>query len=180
RIASHEAREPQLRVALERAKEGRGQLVAVVGEPGVGKSRLYWEVVRSHRTEGCLVLASRSVSYGQATSYLPVSDLLKAYFAIEARDDPRRLREKVTGRVLSLDEALRPTLPAFLALLDLAVVGKLSTKPSSTAWVGELIQWRSSKTRTTAWTQLWRSSLRWKASRVSRRRGTGRHHRHPT
>ena len=55
------------------------------------------------------------------TSYLPVIDLLKGYFAIEARDDPRRLHEKVTGRLLSLDESLRPTLLAFLALLDLTV-----------------------------------------------------------
>ena len=46
-------------------------------------------------------------------------DLLKAYFAIEARDDTRRMREKVTGRLLSPDESLRPTLPAILALLDL-------------------------------------------------------------
>jgi class 3 adenylate cyclase len=111
----------QLRIALDRAKGGHGQVVAVVGEPGVGKSRLYWEFVHSHRTEGCLVLESRSVSYGQATSYLPVIDLLKAYFAIEGRDDPRRVREKITGRLLSLDESLRPTLPAFLALLDLPV-----------------------------------------------------------
>jgi predicted ATPase len=111
----------QIRLALERALGRHGQVVAVVGEPGVGKSRLYWELVHSPRTEGCLVLESRSVSYGNATSYLPVIDLLKAYFAIEARDDPRRLREKVTGRLLTLDESLRPTLPAFLALLDLPV-----------------------------------------------------------
>jgi tetratricopeptide (TPR) repeat protein len=111
----------QLRVALDRAKAGHGQVVAVVGEPGVGKSRLYWEFVHSHRTEGCLVLESRSVSYGQATSYLPVIDLLKGYFALETRDDPRRLREKVTGRLLTLDESLRPTLRALLALLDLAI-----------------------------------------------------------
>jgi class 3 adenylate cyclase len=111
----------QLRLALERAGGGHGQVVGVVGEPGVGKSRLYWEFIHSRHTDGWLVLESRSVSYGKATSYLPVIDLLKGYFQIEAQDEPRRMREKVTGKLLSLDEGLRPTLPAFLALLDLPV-----------------------------------------------------------
>jgi class 3 adenylate cyclase/tetratricopeptide (TPR) repeat protein len=111
----------QLRLTLERARSGHGQVVAIVGEPGVGKSRLYWEFTRSHRLAGALVLESRSVSYGKATSYLPIIDLLKGYFQIEVRDDRRRMREKITGKLLSLDEALRPTLPALLALLDLPV-----------------------------------------------------------
>src|SRR4030095_1514886 len=97
---------------------GNGQLPAVGGEAGGGKSRLYWEFTRSQAVDGCLVLQSRSVSYGQATSYLPVLDLLKAYFQIEKRDDRRRVREKITGKLLGLDEAMRPSLPAVLALLD--------------------------------------------------------------
>ncbi len=59
------------------------------------------------------------MSYGKASAYLPVLDLLKAYFQIEARDDSRRMREKVTGKLLTLDPTLQPTLPAFLALLDI-------------------------------------------------------------
>src|SRR6266852_3222006 len=77
----------QLRQALGRASSGHGQVVAIVGEPGVGKSRLVWEVTHSHRVHGWLVLQAGSVSYGKATSYLPVIDLLKSYFAIEDRDD---------------------------------------------------------------------------------------------
>src|SRR5205085_2665272 len=110
-----------LRQTLERAGSGHGQVVALVGEPGVGKSRLTWEFTHSHRAQDWLVLESGSVSYGQATSYLPVIDLLKSYCGIESRDDPRRLREKLTGKLLTLDPALQPTLPAFLALLDLPV-----------------------------------------------------------
>src|SRR5260370_13114641 len=110
-----------LRQTLERAGSGHGQLVAVVGEPGVGKSRLTWEFTHSHRTQGWLVLESGSVSYGKATAYLPVIDLLKSYCGIETRDDLRRIREKVAGKVLMLDEALRPSLPAFLSLLDVSV-----------------------------------------------------------
>ncbi|HWP48285.1 MAG TPA: adenylate/guanylate cyclase domain-containing protein [Candidatus Limnocylindrales bacterium] len=106
-----------LRQALEQAGRGQGQVVALVGEPGIGKSRLFYEFTRSHRTKGWLWLESSSVSYGKATAYLPVIDLLKAYFQIEDRDDVRRIREKVMGKILALDEALRPTLPALLSLL---------------------------------------------------------------
>ncbi|MFZ1061256.1 MAG: adenylate/guanylate cyclase domain-containing protein [Candidatus Rokuibacteriota bacterium] len=111
----------QLRQALERARGGHGHVMAVVGEPGVGKSRLYWEFTHSHRTQDWLILESGSVSYGKATAYLPVIDLLKAYFQIEARDDGRKIREKVTGKVLSLDRQLEPSLPALLSLLDVPV-----------------------------------------------------------
>jgi predicted ATPase/class 3 adenylate cyclase len=107
--------------ALERARAGRGQVVALVGEPGVGKSRLLWELTHSRRTNDWLILESGSVSYGKATAYLPVIDLLKCYFAIEERDDVRKIREKITGKLLTLDKSLEPVLPAFLALLDVTV-----------------------------------------------------------
>jgi class 3 adenylate cyclase/tetratricopeptide (TPR) repeat protein len=111
----------QLRQTLERAQAGHGQVVAVVGEPGVGKSRLYWEFTHSHRVHGWLILESGSVSYGKATAYLPVIDLLKAYFHLEGRDETRTIREKVTGKVLSLDRALEPSLSALLSLLEVPV-----------------------------------------------------------
>jgi class 3 adenylate cyclase/tetratricopeptide (TPR) repeat protein len=107
--------------ALERAGEGSGQVVAVMGEAGVGKSRLFYEFVRSHRTQNWLVLESSSVSYGKATNYLPVIELLKAYFDVGDRDDTRTVRERVTGKLMTLDDTLRPTLPAFLDLLDVPV-----------------------------------------------------------
>jgi class 3 adenylate cyclase/predicted ATPase/ribosomal protein L40E len=107
--------------ALERARAGHGQVVALVGEPGVGKSRLFWEFTHSRRTVEWLILESGSVSYGKATPYLPLIDLLKAYFKITDRDDQREIREKVTGKLLTLDKSLESTLPAFLTLLDVAV-----------------------------------------------------------
>jgi tetratricopeptide (TPR) repeat protein len=119
RFVGRSAELEQLRDALDRANQGRGQVVAVVGEPGVGKSRLFWEFTHSHRLQGWLVLESASVSYGKATSYLPVIDLLRRYFKIQDRDEPREIREKVTGKLLTLDRALQPSLPALLALLDL-------------------------------------------------------------
>src|SRR2546426_2840553 len=111
----------QLRQALARAGGGQGQVVAGVGEAGVGKSRLLYEFTRSHHPHDWLLLASNSVSYGKATAYLPVLDLLKGYFGLETRDDARRMREKVTGKLLTLDRALEPMLPALLALLEVPV-----------------------------------------------------------
>ncbi len=111
----------QLRQVLGRAAAGHGQVVAIVGEPGVGKSRLVWELTHSHRTHGWLIVQAGSVSYGKATPYLPVIDLLKGYFQVEDRDDQRKVREKVIGKLLTLDRALEPALPAFLALLDVPV-----------------------------------------------------------
>ena len=121
RFMGRDAEMEQLRRALEQARSGRGQVVALVGEAGVGKSRLVYEFIHSHRTKGWLVLTAGSVSYGQATSYLPVLDLLKSYFKITDRDSHRDIREKVTGKLLTLDETLRPTLPGFLGLLDVPV-----------------------------------------------------------
>jgi hypothetical protein len=83
--------------ALAQARAGHGQVVAVVGEPGVGKSRLSWEVMPSLHAQGYLTLEAAAASYGNATIFAPVIALLRTYFQIESRDDPRKIREKVTG-----------------------------------------------------------------------------------
>jgi class 3 adenylate cyclase/tetratricopeptide (TPR) repeat protein len=121
RFVGRDAELEQLRLALGRAREGRGQVVALIGEPGVGKSRLVWELTRSHRVDGWLVLESSAMSYGKGTTLLPVRDLLRGYFGIEDRDDLRRRREKLTGKLLALDEGLRADLPALGSLLELAL-----------------------------------------------------------
>src|SRR5262249_498021 len=87
--------------APEPARAGHGQVVAVIGEPGVGKSRLFYEFVPSHRAQGWMVVESFPVSYGKATAYLPIIDLLKTYFQIADRDEARLIRAKVTGHVLT-------------------------------------------------------------------------------
>ena len=71
-----------------------------------------------HPTQDWLALESASVSYGKATPYFPVIDLLRRYCHLEEQDDPRTVRAKVTGQVLTLDEALQDTLPALLSLLE--------------------------------------------------------------
>jgi tetratricopeptide (TPR) repeat protein len=106
-----------LRQRLERAGAGHGQVTVVVGEAGVGKSRLVYEFIHSHHTRNWLVLESASVSYGKATPYFPVVDLLKRYVQVEDGDDTHTIRAKVTGQVLTLDEALQEVIPARLAFL---------------------------------------------------------------
>ena len=121
RFVGRDAELEQLRRAQQLASTGHGQVAAIVGEAGVGKSRLVYEFMHSHRLSGWLILEAASVSYGKATSYLPVIALLKSYFKIHDRDDQREVREKVTGKLLALDRALEPSLPALLSLLDAPV-----------------------------------------------------------
>ena len=121
RFVGRDSELEQLWQAQELAGKWRGQIVALVGEAGVGKSRLAYEFTRSHRLQGWLILEAVSVSYGKATSYLPVIAFLKSYFKIQDRDDLRDIREKITGKLLTLDEGLRPLLPPILGLLDMPV-----------------------------------------------------------
>jgi class 3 adenylate cyclase/tetratricopeptide (TPR) repeat protein len=123
RFVGRDSEMEQLRHAAEQARHGRGQIVAVLGEPGVGKSRLFYEFSGSHRAEDWLVLEASSVSYGKATPFLPVADLLRAYFRIEDRDDIRGIRAKVTGGLLTLDRALDDAVPAATWLLDVLEPG---------------------------------------------------------
>jgi class 3 adenylate cyclase/tetratricopeptide (TPR) repeat protein len=107
--------------ALDRAVDKHGQVVAVVGDPGVGKSRLAWELTRSPRTRGWLALETAAVSYGKTRSYLPIVDLLKRYFQIDPRDDAPKIDAKVTGKLPSLNLAPETTRPPLLTLLDVPV-----------------------------------------------------------
>ncbi|MBI3799484.1 MAG: AAA family ATPase, partial [Deltaproteobacteria bacterium] len=113
----------QLQKALEQTKGGHGQMVGVMGEPGVGKSRLFREFVEATARSPlhqCLVLETFSVSHGKADAYLPLIELLKNYFQILPQDDERQRREKVGGKVLMLDRSLEDTLPYLFFLLGIA------------------------------------------------------------
>jgi class 3 adenylate cyclase len=107
-----------LRHALEDAKAGHGQIVAAMAEPGVGKSRLFYEF-KATSQYGCTVLDAYSVSHGKALSYVPVVELLSNYFRIMADDDPRQRRQKIIGKLLELDRSLEDVLPYLFALLGL-------------------------------------------------------------
>jgi class 3 adenylate cyclase/tetratricopeptide (TPR) repeat protein len=104
--------------AAERAKSGHGQIVAAMAEPGVGKSRLFHEFKATSQS-GWMVLEAFSVSYGKASAYLPVIDLLHSYFDISPDDDARKRREKVAGRLAILDPSLESTRPYLFSLLGI-------------------------------------------------------------
>jgi predicted ATPase/class 3 adenylate cyclase len=108
----------QLQRALEQAKAGHGQIVGVMGEPGLGKSRLFYEFKLTSQS-GCLMLDAFSVSHGKASPYLPVLELLKTYFQIQLHDEERQRKEKITGKVLTLDRSLEDTLPYLFFLLGI-------------------------------------------------------------
>ena len=105
--------------AGERAKSGRGQIVAAIAEAGTGKSRLFFEF-KAKNQSGWTVLEAFSVSHGKASAYFPVIDLLHGYFRIVSDDNARARREKVNGKVLTLDRSLEDTLPYLFALLGVA------------------------------------------------------------
>ena len=108
----------QMQQALEEAKAGHGQIVGVMGEPGLGKSRLFHEFKLSSQS-GCLVLEAFGVSHGLSSPYLPIIELLKTYFQIDPTDDERARKEKVAGKVLILDRRLEDTLPYLFSLLGI-------------------------------------------------------------
>lgn len=111
RFVGRETEVAQLRQSLTHARAGRGQVVAAVGEPGVGKSRLFYEFVRSEECRGCLILETSGNAYGSVAPYLAVIQLLRKYFAIEERDGRRRQSEKVTEKILGGSPRLQVALP---------------------------------------------------------------------
>src|SRR5262244_1011136 len=118
RFVGRQSELDQMKRALEQAKTGRGQIVGVMGEPGLGKSRLFHEFKLTSQS-GCLVLEALSVSYGKASPYLPLIELLKSYFQIQPQDEERTRKEKVAGKVLILDRSLEDLLPYLFSLLGI-------------------------------------------------------------
>ena len=109
----------RLREILARTADGHGQLAALVGEPGVGKSRLVYEFARSQGTLGWMTLDGQAASYARQTAYFSLVALLRAYFVIDINDNMQQMRTKVTERLLALDSDLEDTVPALLWLLDI-------------------------------------------------------------
>ncbi len=118
RFVGREHELAQMRRALELVRAGHGQLVAAIGEAGVGKSRLTYEF-KAVAESDCLMLEAYSASHGKASAYLPVIEMLHGYCGIELADDGRKRREKVIGKLLALDPGLEDALPYLFALLGI-------------------------------------------------------------
>ena len=118
KFVGRERENAEMKRALESAIGGRGQLVGVVAEAGTGKSRLFHEFKATLPAE-CKVLEAYSVSYGKASAWLPVLELLRDYYDIEDADDSARRREKVRARQVALDSALSDVLPYLFGLFGI-------------------------------------------------------------
>jgi class 3 adenylate cyclase/tetratricopeptide (TPR) repeat protein len=107
--------------AYDKAKTGSGQVVGMVGEAGVGKSRLLLEFRNRGAQDELTYLEGRCLHYGSAMPYLPILDVLKSYFEIEEGDREFVIRKKLVEKIFELDEALEKELPSFQDLLSLKV-----------------------------------------------------------
>jgi class 3 adenylate cyclase/predicted ATPase len=107
-----------LEAALDRAVAGSGQVVGVVADPGLGKSRLCFEFIERCRARGIAVYEARGISHGRLIPYLPVFELFRAFFRITDEDDAQAAREKIAGRMLLLDDSLRDALPLIFDFLS--------------------------------------------------------------
>jgi class 3 adenylate cyclase/tetratricopeptide (TPR) repeat protein len=152
RFVGREAELAELQEAMEEASRGHGQIVALVGEPGVGKSRLVYEFTRGRLRPEWRVHAAFATSFDTRAAYLPTTSLLRGYFDIEYGDDIRRIREKVTAALLDLDASLVALLPALLSVLNVTV--------EDPAWVELDARQRRSRTLEAVRRLLFRESQR--------------------
>ena len=106
-----------LEAGLERAREGEGAVVGIVAEPGVGKSRLCAEFVERTRAAGIEVFEAQAQAHGREIPFMPVLQMLRAYFGIADADGERAVREKVAGRALLLDPEFAEELPVLFDFL---------------------------------------------------------------
>jgi class 3 adenylate cyclase/tetratricopeptide (TPR) repeat protein len=110
-----------LQAALEQSRDGSGVVVGVVGEAGVGKSRLCHEFVERCRRQGIPVYEAQGQAHGSAIPFLPVLQMMRSYFGVTEHDPDQQAREKIAGRLLLLDETFAESLPLvfdFLAVPD--------------------------------------------------------------
>jgi class 3 adenylate cyclase/tetratricopeptide (TPR) repeat protein len=117
-----------LHVCLERAKGGRGQVVGIVGEPGLGKSRLLYEFRKSLEDERIVWLEGHCVAYGQNAPYLPILEILRANFQIEDGDTSLQLGEKLRRGIRQLEAGLEESLPYLAEICGLPIEDALLTQ----------------------------------------------------
>ena len=107
--------------AYHKAQSGSGQVVGIVGDAGVGKSRLLFEFKNQLPPGECTYLEGQCLHFGIAMAYLPVLDILRSYFRIKEGDQESRIKKKMQEKILHLDEKLHGILPPFHELLSLEI-----------------------------------------------------------
>jgi predicted ATPase/class 3 adenylate cyclase len=121
RFVGREKSIASLEEAYEKSQTGSGQVVGIVGESGVGKSRLLLEFKKRLSNDNLTYLEGRCLHYGGSMVYLPILDLLRSYFEIKEGDHELLIKKKMGEKILRLDEKLEGVLPALHELLSLEV-----------------------------------------------------------
>jgi len=112
---------PALMEPLEKVKSGSGQVVGIVGEAGVGKSRLLLEMKNRLPKDEYIWLEGRCIHYGGSMAYLPILDILRSYFDIQEGDREFIIKKKMEEKILQLDERIKRSLSPFQELLSVKV-----------------------------------------------------------
>jgi len=113
---------------FDKVTSGTGQVVGVVGEAGVGKSRLLLEMRNMLPQGEYTYLEGRCLQYGGSMPYLPLLDILRSYLNIREGDREFLIKKKLEEKILGLDETLKPVIPFFQDLLSLSVDNEHFTK----------------------------------------------------
>jgi DNA-binding winged helix-turn-helix (wHTH) protein len=114
-----------LQALLAQAEAGRGQVVGIVGEPGLGKSRLLYELRHRLRGRPCTYLTSSCLSYTQATPYFPLREILQHTCGITAADPPATRRAKISRGLVAAGLPPGEVVPSLLHLLEVPVETEL-------------------------------------------------------
>jgi len=125
---------------FERAKTGRGQAFSIMGEAGVGKSRLLYEFRKAIANEDATFLEGRCLSYGRGVAYHPIIDLLKSNFDVRETDEDCKIRDRVKEGLKLLDADEASTLPYLLELLSVKDSGIDNIPMSAEARKGRIIE----------------------------------------
>ena len=117
RFVGRERETARLDEALRRAQAGEASAIGVVAEPGIGKSRLYLEFIERCRSEGTEVFEAQGQAHGEAIPFMPILQMLRAFFGIGDNDSEQTAREKIAGRALLLDTSFADDLPLLFDFL---------------------------------------------------------------
>jgi len=107
-----------LEQGMEQALAGRGQVIAIAGEPGVGKTRLSLELVRECRARGALVAQAHCPAHAASVELLPIAELLRSLFDIHVGESPDKSRRKIRRSLLQLNKSFTESLPFVCDLLE--------------------------------------------------------------
>ena len=107
--------------ALRRARDGRGQVVAIAGDAGVGKSRLVHEFLHGPELEGQLHLSGAAMPHDRNTPYRLIAGTLRSWLGVENSDGQAEIDAKLVAAVAALGGRVSPDHAPLRSLLDLPV-----------------------------------------------------------